>query len=137
MKKSFIALCAALTLGTAQADTLSKIKDSGAIRAQILDQLKTMMLASSDIQDVDADSLLVELAGDEPHPDPTPAAPEWDSAAHVHSNDHEQSQEISDPPEFSDPVDPTVSPSEPPPCLPKRATPGGDIFGGNDDVAKL
>jgi glutamate/aspartate transport system substrate-binding protein len=31
MKKSFIALCAALTLGSAQADTLSKIKNSGAV----------------------------------------------------------------------------------------------------------
>lgn len=31
MKKSVIALCAALTLGTAQADTLSKIKNSGAV----------------------------------------------------------------------------------------------------------
>ena len=31
MKKSLIALCAALTLGSAQADTLSKIKSSGAV----------------------------------------------------------------------------------------------------------
>ena len=31
MKKSLIALCAALTLGIAQADTLSKIKNSGAV----------------------------------------------------------------------------------------------------------
>jgi hypothetical protein len=110
---------------------ITHIKDSGAIRAQILDQLKTMMLASSDIQDVDADSLLVELAGDEPHPDPTPAAPEWDSAAHVHSNEHIP------PPSFSDPDDPTLSPSETPPSSAETGDGEGDIFGENDDVTKL
>ena len=105
------------------------VKDSGEIRSQILDQLKSMMLASSDIQDVDADSLLVELAGDEPHPVPTPAEPEWDSGAHVHSNPHEPS------PEFSDP-DATLSPSETPPLSSETGDPRGDIFGEKDDVAK-
>ena len=109
---------------------ITHIKDSGAIRSQILDQLKSMMLGSADVVDVDADSLLVELAGDEPHPDPTPAAPEWDSGAHVHSNPHEPS------PEFSDP-DPTLSPSETPPSSAETQDPRGDIFGGDDDVAKV
>ena len=51
------------------------VKDSGEIRAQILDQLKTMMLGTADVVDVDADSLLVELAGDEPPPPPPPPPP--------------------------------------------------------------
>jgi hypothetical protein len=107
------------------------VKDSGEIRAQILDQLKTMMLGTADAETVDADSLLVELAGDEPHPDPTPAAPEWDSAAHVHSNEHIP------PPSFSDPDDSTLSPRETPPSSAETDDPRGDIFGENDDVTKL
>lgn len=106
------------------------IKDSGAIRAQILDQLKTMMLGTADAETVDADSLLVELSGAEPHPDPTPQDAEWDSAAHVHSNEHEPPQSFSD-------SDPTLSPSETPPSSAETEDPRGDIFGGNDDVAKL
>ena len=107
------------------------VKDSGEIRAQILDQLKTMMLGTADAETVDADSLLVELAGDEPHPVPTPAEPEWDSGAHVHSNPHEPS------PEFSDPDDPTLPTAEHPPSSAETQDPRGDIFGGNDDVAKV
>ena len=42
------------------------VQNSDAIREQILGQLKTMMLASDDAQDVDADSLLAELAPGEP-----------------------------------------------------------------------
>lgn len=106
------------------------IKDSGAIREQILDQLKGLMLGTADAETVEANDLLAELSGEQPHPDPTPAAPEWDSAAHVHSNEHEPSAEISEPPqEFSDP-------SEPPPLSSETEDPPGDIFGENDDVAK-
>lgn len=102
------------------------IKDSGEIRLQILDQLKTMMLASSDVQDVDADSLLVELTGsnlatEEPHPVPTPADAEWDSAPHIHSIPH------TPPPSFS----------ETPPLSAETEDPPGDIFGDGDDVAKV
>jgi phage terminase small subunit len=102
------------------------IKDSGEIRLQILDQLKTMMLASSDVQDVDADSLLVELTGsnlatEEPHPVPTPADAEWDSAPHIHSIPH------TPPPSFS----------ETPPLSSETEDPRGDIFGDGDDVAKV
>ena len=114
-----------------QRSEVTVVKDSGEIRAQILDQLKTMMLGSADAETVDADSLLVELAGDEPHPDPTPAEPEWDSAAHVHSNEHIP------PPSFSDLDDPTLSPSETPPSSAETGDGEGDIFGENDDVTKL
>jgi hypothetical protein len=94
---------------------ITHIQDSGAIRSQILDQLKSMMLGSADAVDVDANSLLVELAGDEPQGTGTPPNAEWDSGAHMHSNPLEQF-----PPE-----------SEHPPSSPETQTPRGDISGEN------
>jgi hypothetical protein len=106
---------------------ITHIQDSGAIRSQILDQLKSMMLGSADAQDVDANSLLVELAGDEPHPGGTPPNAERDSDAHMHSNELEQF-----PPESAFPQS-----SEHPPSSLETQTPGGDISGkkrANDNV---
>ena len=100
---------------------ITHIQDSGAIRSQILDQLKSMMLGSADAVDVDANSLLVELAGDEPQGAGTPPNAEWDSGAHMHSNNHEQFPEKSDSPESS----------EHPPSPSETQTPGGDISGEN------
>ena len=94
------------------------VKDSGELRAQILEQLKTMMLGTADAVDVDANSLLAELSDPEPHGAGTPPNAEWDSGAHVHSNQLEQSPEISDPaisspePSDSDPSEDPPSPSE-------------------------
>jgi hypothetical protein len=99
---------------------ITHIKDSGAIRSQILDQLKTMMLGSADVVDVDADSLLEELSGPEPHPGATPAAPEWDSGSHIHTNQLEPSPHL----------------SEDPPSPSGTHTPQGDISGENGDLAK-
>jgi len=96
------------------------VKDSGEIRAQILDQLKTMMLGSADAVEVDADSLLEELSGPEPHPGATPQDAEWDSDAHIHTIPHE----------------PTPHLSEDPPSPSETQAPGGDIFGENDEVTK-
>jgi hypothetical protein len=98
------------------------VRDSGEIRAQILDQLKTMMLGSADAQDVEANELLQELAGDEPHPAPTPPSAERDSGAHVHSIPHIPPQSFSDSPaEF-----PT---GETPPLSCETEDPRGGIFG--------
>ncbi len=94
---------------------IEHIKDSGELRQQIMDQLKTMMLGTSDAQDVDADSLLEELASQEPHPEGTPPNAERDSDAHIHTIPHEPSPEI----------------SETPPLPEKSQTPRGDIFGEN------
>ena len=96
---------------------------SGEIRAQILDQLKTLMLASSDVQDVDANSLLVELTGEEPHPGGTPPNAERDSGAHIHSNELKPSQSFSDSPAGE------VSSSDTPPSSSETQTPGGNISG--------
>ena len=109
------------------------VKDSGELRTQILDQLKTMMLGSNDAQDVEAADLLAELAGsnlatEEPHPVPTPQAEQCDSDPHVHSIPHTPS------PIFAEPSD--ISPSEDPPLSSETEDPRGDIFGENGDVSK-
>lgn len=101
------------------------VKDSGEIRAQILDQLRTITMQASDAQDVDATALLTELVGadDAGLGDPTggvhPQTQEWDSGSDIHSTPHEQS------PQFSEPT----------PISSKTPTPGGDIFGEKDDAA--
>jgi hypothetical protein len=97
------------------------VKDSGELRAQILDQLKGMMLGTNDAQEVDATELLAELTGDdsgsaEPHPTGTPPNAERDSGAHIHTIPHKASPEETDP-------------SEDPPLSPETPTPRGDIFG--------
>ena len=108
------------------------VKDSGELRAQILDQLKTMMLGSNDAQDVDATDLLAELTGnnlatEEPHPVPTPQAEQWDSGSHEHSIPHEPSQDF---------AEPDIPASETPPLSSETADPRGDIFGEDGDVSK-
>jgi hypothetical protein len=124
---------------------IEHVKDSGAIRAQILDQLKSMVLNTDDAVDVDATALLDELSGErkseeaEPHPGGTPPNAEWDSGPHIHSTPHEQS------PDFSNPHEPSPSkkvrkskkpaPAETTPISSETGTPGGDIFLGKDDVA--
>ncbi len=95
------------------------VQDSGAIRSQILDQLKSMMLSSDDAVDVDASDLLTELVG--PSDDPTvPPPPEMQNgtpATNLHTIPHEQSEELlEDPPSSLD--------------LP---TPQGDIFSEDEE----
>ncbi len=110
------------------------VKDSGELRAQILDQLKGMMLGTQDAVDVDADSLLAEIAGsdsagDAPHRTGTTPNQDWDSDSHVHTTPHEPSQQFPDP-------DPDTDPSEHPPSVPESSTPQGDIFGEKDELPK-
>ena len=103
------------------------IKDSGEIRAQILDQLRTITMQADNVQDVDATALLDELTGagvDDGGPaDPTvgvhPQTQEWDSGSDIHSSSHEPSPQI---PETT-------------PISSKTPTPPGDIFEENDDAA--
>lgn len=105
---------------------ITHVRDSGAIRDQIMSQLKTMMLASDDAETIDADSLLEELAGAEPHPEGTPPNAERDSDSHMHTNPLKQSPENSD----------LSQSSEDPPLPSEIDTPRGDISGENDEVAK-
>jgi hypothetical protein len=105
---------------------ITHVRDSGAIREQILGQLKTLMLASDDAQEVDASSLLDELTGAEPHPEGTPPNAKRDSDAHVHTIPLKQSPENSD----------LSQSTEHPPSSLGTQTTRGDIFGENDEVAK-
>ena len=99
------------------------VKDSGEIRAQILDQLRTITMQASDAQDVDATALLTELVGvdDASLGDPTvgvhPQTAAWDSGSDIHSTPHEPSS-----PETT-------------PISSETPTPRGDIFEENDDAA--
>jgi hypothetical protein len=101
------------------------VKDSGEIRAQILDQLRTITMQASDAQDVDASALLTELVGggvdESAQADPTVGAPPqaaaWDSGSDIHSNPHEPSSPETTP----------ISSNTP--------TPRGDILEEKDDAA--
>lgn len=114
---------------------IEHVKDSGAIRTQILDQLKSMVLSTDDAVDVDATALLDELAGAqksqdaEPHPGGTPPNAERDSGSHIHTNPHKPS------PSKKVGKSKKSSPAETTPMSLETDTPGGDIFLEKDDVA--
>lgn len=88
---------------------ITTISGSDAIKSQIMDQLKTLMIGSgsTDVTDVDAVDLLAELATDRapvddaPDADPTapvpPAVGEQESRSHVHTIPHDQSHEDIEP----------------------------------------
>lgn len=115
---------------------IEHVKDSGQIRAQILDQLKTMMLGTEDAETVEVDSLLDELAPDdegpdqEPHPQGTPQNADCDSGSHEHSIPLKPS------PINSDSDDPTPLDLGTTPLSCETQTPGGDIFSEDLNDAK-
>ena len=90
------------------------VQDSGAIRSQILDQLKSMMLSSDDAVDVDASDLLTELVG--ASADPTvPPPPEMQNGT----------PRIA---EHTIPLEQSAQFTEDPPLSEDLPTPQGDIF---------
>jgi hypothetical protein len=90
------------------------VQDSGAIRSQILDQLKSMMLSSDDAVDVDASDLLTELVGGPA--DPTvPPPPEMQNGTPRQA-------------EHTIPHEPSAQFTEDPPVSEQTPTPQGDIF---------
>jgi hypothetical protein len=90
------------------------VQDSGAIRSQILDQLKSMMLSSDDAVDVDASDLLTELVGTSA--DPTvPPPPEMENGT----------PRIA---EHTIPLEQSAQFTEDPPLSEDLPTPHGDIF---------
>jgi hypothetical protein len=91
------------------------VQDSGAIRSQILDQLKSMMLSSDDAVDVDASDLLTELVGADPTVPPPPEMQNGTPATDLHTIPLEPSQSFSDS-------------EEDPPLSEDLPTPQGDIF---------
>lgn len=100
---------------------ITTVNGSDALKAQIMDQLKTLMIGSGsqDVTDVDAVDLLAELATDRvPVDDAAPADPtapippavgEQESRSHVHTIPHERS----------------VDNAEPTPMSSETQTPGG------------
>lgn len=94
---------------------VTHIQDSGAIRSQILDQLKSMMLSSDDAVDVDASDLLTELVGADPTVPPPPEMQNGTPATDLHTIPLEPSQSFSDS-------------EEDPPLSEDLPTPQGDIF---------
>jgi hypothetical protein len=127
-----VRVAAVKTLGTVvgvdmfrETKRVEHVKDSGEIRQQILDQLRTITM-QSDVQDVDATALLDELGAgvdDGSQGDPTggvhPQTQDCDSGADIHSTPHEGTLPI----------------SEPTPLSSKTATPRGDILEEKDDAA--
>ncbi len=103
------------------------VKDSGEIRAQILDQLRTITMQADSVQEVDATALLDELTGagadESAQADPTvgvhPQTAAWDSGSDIHSSSHQQSPQI----------------SETTPISSNTPTPRGDILEEKDDAA--
>lgn len=90
------------------------IQGSDQIKEQIMSQLKTMMLGTSEAETIDATDLLAELSGDsgDPTVPPPSQAENGTPADHVHSIPLEQSlSELEDPPIHLD-----------------NQTPPGDIF---------
>lgn len=125
-----VRVAAVKTLGTVvgvdmfrETKRIETVKDSSEIRSQIMQQLKTMMLSGDNVQDVDADSLLDELAAGEPHPTPTTPNQDWDSGDSMHTIPLKQSLQNSDSPIAS----------EDPPVQVEELPPGGDIFLENED----
>lgn len=101
---------------------IEHVQDSGEIKAQIMAQLKTMLLSTNDAETVDADSLLAELAPIEPaNENPQDDSPTLLGDAlfatgtpldPLHTIPHERSQEISNPEsDGSTSEDPPVGPN--------------------------
>ena len=120
---------------------ITHVKDSGAIREQILGQLKTMMLNNDDAQIVDATDLLAELTRDHPETraNPSESADDYNSdnanptvgvrpqfnfgtpLPSQHTIPHEQSNNFSD--ESGSPI-----PQQTTPLSSEKEKGGGDIF---------
>jgi hypothetical protein len=73
---------------------ITTIKHSADARAQVLEQLRSIMRAQSiDAVDVDADSLLAELAPADPHPPATPPNANEESLHNLHTIPHKAPQD--------------------------------------------
>lgn len=112
---------------------IETVKDSDDIKAQIMQQLKTMMLSTDNAQEVDAHDLLAELTGEANQPDSDPTVPppcqfnNGTPALDIHTIPLEQSQS------FSDELEQPLKSMEPTPMPLESAPTRGDIFLENED----
>jgi len=97
---------------------VTTIKHSVDAKAQVLEHLRAIMRAQSiDAVDVDADSLLAELAPqadseslpDDPHPPATPPNASEESLHNLHTIPHEASKDFSQPLDAQNPENPPLS----------------------------
>ena len=110
---------------------ITTISGSDAIKSQIMDQLKTLMIGSGsqDVTDVDAVDLLAELSidrvpvDDAPAADPTAPAPPAVAEPESHALEHTIPHELSD--NNFHPHDLSTDNIEPTPLSSKTQTPGG------------
>ncbi len=103
------------------------IQDSDQIKAQIMQQLKGMMLGNADAETVDANDLLSELTAADPTHAPPPETENGTPPCHVHTIPLEPSQE------FSDELEQPILSSEPTPMPLEKAPTPGDIFLEDED----
>jgi hypothetical protein len=111
---------------------ITHVKNSDAIKDQIMQQLKTMMLSTDDAVTVDATDLLAELVGDQmpdsadpTHPVP-PVFADGTPLDSLHTIPHKQSHNFSN--QSGSPI-----PQQSTPLLLENEDGGGDIFLGNPD----
>ena len=96
---------------------IETIKPSDDIKAQIMQQLKGMMLGTDDAQEVDANDLLSELTAADPTHAPPPESVDGTPADSIHTI----------------PLEPSQSFLEDPPLPLDSSTPQGDIFSEDED----
>ncbi len=107
---------------------IEHVKDASEIRAQILDQLRTITMPTDDAESAGVDALLGELVGEselpglQPHRTGTPQNAERDSGSHEHSIPHEPS------PQFTELTHSETPHSETTPMSFENEDGGGDIF---------
>ena len=130
--KDAVKVAAAKTLGTVtEVAAFTERKETRVItssedtKTKLLAKLRDMMKANAvDIEPIEADSLLAELAGEklgesQPHPSPTTTNVQESTSSYLHTIPHKLSDNLSDPANASDKkvqdLDPTLSIEEDPP----------------------
>lgn len=95
-----------------QRTEVTRVDGSAAAKEKLLDELRSLMARTIDVdaRDVDADSLLRELAGPDPHPEATPPDASATHHGDGHSNPPIQSENIAESP-------PPPSDSDTPGCM--------------------
>ena len=129
-----------------QRSEVTHVKDSGAIRDQIMQQLKTVILDTGDAETIDADRLLSELAGENPAesiPDGADPTVRGDAQiateAHsrtLHTNPPERSAKKQGGGDISDELAFLALNAETPPLSLESEDGEGDIFDENDELNK-
>lgn len=129
-----------------QRSEVTHVKDSGAIRDQIMQQLKTVILDTGDAETIDADRLLSELAGENPAesiPDGADPTIRGDAQiateAHsrtLHTNPPERSAKKQGGGDISDELAFLAVNAETPPLSLESEDGEGDIFDENDELNK-